>query len=395
MKAVICGAGIAGLTLAGRLHNILGWEVVVLEKAPGPRSEGYMIDFFGPGYDAAEVMGVLPWLEELSYPVSEVSYLDENGRRRAGLKYDRFARAVGGRLLSIMRPDLELALRERLSLAVGLRFATGPVGIDARPDGVRVTLTDGSTIDADLLVGADGIHSTIRTLTFGDERQYLRRLGFHTAAFVVDDHEVRAALGDRFCLTDTVGRQIGLYGLRDGKVAVFAVHRTDDPDPPTDARTALRQEYGGLGWMVPRILARCPPSEHVYYDQVAQVEMARWSRGRVALVGDACHAVSLLAGQGASLGIAGAYLMADQLARTTSVEQALLRYERLWRPVVENRQRIARGAARWFVPDSPLRLRARRRALDLAGLPGAGRLIGAHLAGKRLPPLRKLATVTL
>jgi 2-polyprenyl-6-methoxyphenol hydroxylase-like FAD-dependent oxidoreductase len=73
MKAAICGAGIAGLTLAGRLHNILGWEVVVLEKAPGPRSEGYMIDFFGPGYDAAEAMGVLPWLEELSYPVSEVS----------------------------------------------------------------------------------------------------------------------------------------------------------------------------------------------------------------------------------------------------------------------------------------------------------------------------------
>ncbi|MFG2369385.1 FAD-dependent monooxygenase [Streptomyces mirabilis] len=391
---MICGAGIAGLTLAGRLHNILGWEVVVLEKAPGPRSEGYMIDFFGPGYDAAEVMGVLPWLEELSYPVSEVSDIDENGRRRAGLKYDRFARAVGGRLLSIMRPDLELALRERRSLAVGLRFATGPVAIDARPDGVRVTLTDGSTIDADLLVGADGIHSTIRALTFGEERQHLRRLGFHTAAFVVDDPEVRAELGDRVCLTDTVGRQIGLYGLRDGKVAVFAVHRTDDADLPTNARTALRQEYGGLGWMVPRILARCLPSEHVYYAQVAQVEMARWSRGRVALVGDACHAVSLLAGQGASPGVAGAYLMADQLARATSVEQALRQYERLWRPVVENRQRVARGAARWFVPDAPLRLRARRRALDLAGLPGAGRLIGAHLAGKRLPPLRKLATVT-
>ncbi|WP_329533154.1 FAD-dependent monooxygenase [Streptomyces sp. NBC_01450] len=393
MRAVICGAGIAGLALAGRLHNTLGWEVVVLEKAPRPRTGGYMIDFFGPGYDAAEAMGVLPWLEELSYPVSGAAFVDDHGRCRARLGYDRFARSLNGRLLSIMRPDLELALREWLSLAVGLRFGVGPEHIDASAHGVRVTLTDGSSLHADLLVGADGIHSTVRSLAFGEERRYVRHLGYHTAAFTFDDPEVHAELGDRFCLTDTVGGQMGLYALRDGRVAAFAVHRAADPRLPGGTRVALHREYGALGWLAPRALAGCPSSPGLYYDQVAQTDLPSWSRGRVVLIGDACHAVSLLAAQGASLAIGGAYVLADQLAGSRSIEGALAGYERLWRPVVTRRQRAARRTARWFVPASPRQLRLRRLALRLADQPGTGRIAGIALTGRQRPYLRQLAAV--
>jgi 2-polyprenyl-6-methoxyphenol hydroxylase-like FAD-dependent oxidoreductase len=393
MRAVICGAGIAGLALAGRLHNVLGWDVVVLEKAPKPRTEGYMIDFFGPGYDAAEAMGVLPWLEELGYPVSEAAFLDDQGRCRARLDYNRFARSLNGRLLSIMRPDLELALRERLSFAVGLRFGVGPARIDPSAYGIRVTLTDGTVLDADLLIGADGLHSTVRAMVFGEEQRCLRYLGYHTAAFTFDDPYVHAELGNRFCLTDTAERQMGLYALRDGTVAAFAVHRSADPRRPDDARSALYREYGSLGWLVPRALAACPPSAQVYYDQVAQTDLPCWSRGRVVLVGDACQAVSLLAGQGASLAIAGAYVLADQLAGTRRIEDALHGYERLWRPVIRDRQRAARRTARWFVPETARRLRVRRAALRFASLPVASRLAGTSLAGKQRPPLRQLAAV--
>ena len=216
-------------------------------------------------------------------------------------------------------------------------------------------------------------------MVFGEEREFLRHLGFHTAAWTFRDPAIRARVGDRFCLTDSVNRQLGLYGLRDGRVAAFAVHRTDRP-LPTDTRAALRAEYGSLGWVAPDVLALCPPPDEVYYDHVAQIEMPSWHRDRVVLAGDACAAVSLLAGQGASLGIAGAYLLAEELHRDGIA--GLANYERRWRPVVAEKQHTARKGARWFLPRSPTQLRARRAILALSRLPGVDRLVGRSLAGK-------------
>jgi 2-polyprenyl-6-methoxyphenol hydroxylase-like FAD-dependent oxidoreductase len=391
MKVAICGAGIAGLALAQRLSSV-GWDVVVLEKAPGPRTQGYLIDFFGVGYDAAEAMGVLPGIQELGYHVEEVSFVDETGRRRAALSFGQVAKAAQGRLLSIMRPDLELVLRESLPATVDLRFATTVTQIEQTTVGVRMTLTDGSVLDADLLVGADGIHSTVRRLVFGPESNYLRYLGFHTTAFSFDDPEIHARLRSRFCLTDTIGRQMGLYGLRGGRVAVYAVHRTPDLTLPADAHEAVVREYGSLGWLVPRVLAQCPPAVEVYCDLVAQIEMPRWSSGRVTLIGDACQAVSLLAGQGASLAVAGAYLLAEQLAAADSVETGLARYERLWRPVVEEKQLTGRKGVRWFVPESQLQVLIRRVAMRFTGLFGIDRLIASALTGKSSAIIKELHT---
>ncbi|MCP3804931.1 FAD-dependent monooxygenase [Allokutzneria sp. A3M-2-11 16] len=377
MRVVICGAGIAGLALAVRLSTS-GDDVVVLERAPGPRAQGYMIDFFGSGYAAAERMGLLPRLHELGYRVPRASYVDEDGRVRASLGFRRFAKAVNGGLVSIMRPDLELALRE--AFQAELRFGTTITSVDNRADGVTVELSDGTTMEADLLVGADGIHSSVREMIFGEEREFLRYLGFHTAAYTFDDAEVRAAVEGGFCLTDTVDRQMGLYALRDGRVAVFTVHRTADPTRPENPTAAVRQAYGSMGWLVPRALAKAP--EEIYYDQVAQIEIPRWSEGRVVLIGDACHAVSLLAGQGASLGLAGGSLLADELHARPTIAEALAGYERRWRPVVEEKQRVARSGTRWFLPDSRPRLWARRVALKLARLPLVDRAMATALVGK-------------
>ncbi|MFB6726037.1 FAD-dependent oxidoreductase [Kribbella sp. NPDC056345] len=383
MKVIVCGAGIAGLALAHRL-SALGQEVIVLERSPGPRTQGYMIDFFGPGLDAMEAMGLLPALRDVAYQVPEALLVDDRGRSRARVATDRFA---AGELLSVTRPDLEDVLRAHLPDGVDLRYGV-PVVDGAQGDGVRVTTADGSTVDGDVLIGADGIHSAVRRIVFGPERDYLRYLGFHTAAYTFDAPHIHEEVDGRFCLTDSIGSQFGFYALRDGRVASFAVHRTPDPVLPTDLRAAIQSAYSDLGWVVPEALAACPAPDQIYYDQVAQIVMPSWSKGRVGLVGDACQAVSLLAGQGASLGIAGAYVLAGELARATSPEAGLAAYERVWRPIAEEKQKVGRSAARWFLPASRTQLILRRLMLRL---PFARQLLAAALAGKPTTLIRELA----
>lgn len=390
MRAVVCGAGIAGLALAGCLGR-RGWEVVVLERAPHPREQGYMMDFFGPGWDAAEEMGVLPAVLELGYRVERLSYVDDRGRDRAGLPFARFAHALDGHLVSVMRPDLERVLREHARGVAELRYGRRVVGVRQRPGGAGAVLDDGTVLDADLVVGADGVHSAVRRSAFGPEERFRRWLGLHTAAFVVDDPEACRQVGDRFCLTDSVDRAMGFYGLRDGRLAVFAVHRAAAPSLPADPRESLRAVHGSLGWIVPRVLAACPGGDRLYYDQVVQIELPRWSSGRVVLLGDSGQAVSLLGGQGASLGIAGAWLLAERLDRAGSVEEALTGWERVWRPVVAEKQRVARGGAQWFLPSSRARRQARRLALRLAALPGLDTVVTRGLVGRAGGDVRALA----
>jgi 2-polyprenyl-6-methoxyphenol hydroxylase-like FAD-dependent oxidoreductase len=135
-------------------------------------------------------------------------------------------------------------------------MSTSPVQVLDGGERVSVTLDDGGELEADLLVGADGIHSTVRSLVFGAEPAFFRHLGYHSAAFVFDAPDIHDAVRDRAFLTDTVERQLGLYGLRDGRVAAFAVHRTQSEAMPADRRAAVREAYRGMGWVVSSVFPR-------------------------------------------------------------------------------------------------------------------------------------------
>lgn len=115
-----------------------------------------------------------------------------------------------------------------------------------------------------MIVGADGIHSHVRSLVFGPERNYLRYLGMHTAAYVFEDPVVFEQVRGQFVITETLNRQLGLYGLADGRVAVFAVHRRDDAGLPEDPREMLRRTYTGMGDLVERAVANCPPRGRLF-----------------------------------------------------------------------------------------------------------------------------------
>jgi 2-polyprenyl-6-methoxyphenol hydroxylase-like FAD-dependent oxidoreductase len=357
MKIIVCGAGIAGLTVAGRLQR-LGHDVIVVEQSPAIREAGFMIDFFGIGFDVAERLGLLSELETIHSPVQHLTLVDAGGRTRARLPYVAVRwRWFANRHFNFLRGDLERVLSQHVRPHT-IRFATSIRSIAQSDRDVALGLSDGTSVTADLVIGADGIHSSVRTLVFGPEEAFVRPLGYEAAAFVMSDSWLRPAFEDVVTIT-VPNRQVAIYPIPGG-AATFFLRRTAGTTAPTGGPSAqLKESYGDLDWIVPALLRECEHAHSVYVDRVAQVIMPTWYRGRVVLVGDACGCVSLLAGQGASLAMFGAVTLADAITAAATLPEGLERYQQRIAPMVAHRQRAGRALARWFVPDTHLRLTLR------------------------------------
>lgn len=346
MRVLICGAGIAGAAAAWWLEHD-GHEVTLLERSSGRREGGYMVDVREGGFGAVERMSLLPALRGRAVALRELVYHDADG----GV-LERFVDdgTDADRTLSILRQDLELELHEALGTRAAVRFDTTVDAVEERRESVRVTLSDGTTETVDLLIGADGLHSRIRRLCFGPEDPFVRDLGYQTAAYVLDDAELAAELGDGLHVVEAPGRQISASPRGDQVAATFT-HRVPAGQPlPTDVAAELDRLYGRLGGFVPRLLAARLAPHSVYSDRVAQVEMPGWTTGRVALIGDACHAMSLLTGQGTEMALAGAEALARSLRENDEVAAALAEYDRTRRPMTTRAQRAGREFAEDFIP---------------------------------------------
>jgi 2-polyprenyl-6-methoxyphenol hydroxylase-like FAD-dependent oxidoreductase len=382
MKAVISGAGIAGLALAARLSQS-GWQVRVVESLPALHNEGYIVDLFGSGFEAASRMGLLSALKEASYQYEGIRWVSASGRSSARLSYQTMLSLFEGRLLSLLRGDLQRAVLYQLSPTVDLQFNCSVTQVRAPVGAIEVHLSTGEIERADVLVGADGIHSRIRDLVFGDGASWFRFLGFHTAAFIIDAPDLNEELKNELHIVSVPGRQVSLYPLRKGQVAATFVRRAAQSAPPRSPVEALAEAYGDLGWRVPMVLERAKALPWLVYEQVGQVVMAHWTRGRIALLGDACQAVSLLPGQGASLSLAAAYVLGEELARDDDVKAALARYEHRVRPPLIQMRRAGRRGADWIVPSTGTGLAARNALLRLASRPGFSRLLRPAIEAAR------------
>ncbi|MEU3742372.1 FAD-dependent monooxygenase [Streptomyces sp. NPDC032198] len=316
-KVLISGASIAGPALAFWL-NRYGFAVTVVEKAGALRGGGYPIDVRGTALEVVRRMGILPRLRDAHIDLRRLTFLDEDGGEVTSVKPHSVTGGVAGQDLEVRRGDLTGALHAAVRDDVQFLFDDSIATLDQTDHGVDVTFRGGGRRTFDLVFGADGLHSRTREFLFGPEEQFHRYLGYCFAGFTMRN---TFGLSHELMMWNTPGRAAALYAVGDSDDDVHAFLNFARPEPPFDAfrnpeaqRDLVAAVFAEAGWEVPGMLAALRDADDLFFDAVSQIRMPRWSSGRVALVGDAAYAPSFLTGQGSSLALVGAYMLAGSLA---------------------------------------------------------------------------------
>jgi 2-polyprenyl-6-methoxyphenol hydroxylase-like FAD-dependent oxidoreductase len=376
-SVLISGVGIAGPTLAFWLHAA-GYDPVLVESAPALRTGGYVIDFWGAGYEIAARMGLTPALDRAGYHVREMRIVDHRGRRISGFDTRVFQELTDGHFVTLARSDLSRLLFEQISNRAEVLFGDEIVALRDLPEGVHVEFRHAAARSFDLLVGADGLHSNVRRLVFGTPSEFEKSLGYQAAAFEVSGYRPRDE--DVYVLYGEPGRMVGRIALHDDRTLFLFVFVDEFGTEPASlgehGRKALvREHFASCGWEVPSILSELDRTRELYLDRVSQIRMPQWSRGRVCLVGDAAFCVSLAAGQGSALAMAGAYVLAGELAKAgRHYGQGFHGYEKRLRKYVESKQRSAAYFAAAFAPRTHLGLWVRNQVVKTAAIPRLSRI---------------------
>ncbi|GGP53850.1 FAD-dependent monooxygenase [Saccharothrix coeruleofusca] len=366
---LIVGAGVAGPALAHWLARS-GWRPTVVERSRELRSGGSAVVLRGPALAVADEMGISPQLRELRTRATHVSLLDAGGRRIARFPLN----PDPSRALEVTRSDLSAVLNRRAADDAEFVFDDTVTAIEQDDSGVDVTFRRAAPRRFDLVIGADGIHSAVRGLVFGPERGFTTDLGMHGATVplapdAIDDPSEMTVLG-------APGRMLALHPSRDTPLVNFTfraapAHGYDRHDVALRKRMVARA-YAGVGWRAPEFIAAYREHPAPYFDPLTNVRLARWSRGRVALLGDAASATALL-GDGSSMAIAGAHALSLALAAHPGDHARAFRvYEAKHRREVEKRQRRVGLLASLMVPRTRHGLAVRNAVARAAGF-GRGR----------------------
>lgn len=370
-NVLISGASIAGPALAHWLHRY-GWQVTVVEKAGALRAGGYPIDIRGTAIEVVRRMGVLPHLRDAHIHARRCTFLNPDGSPLASLSPSAVAGGVEGHDLEVRRGDLARIVYATVRDDVEFLFDDSIETLDPCGPGVDVTFRSGRRRTYDLVVGADGMHSATRESLFGPEEQFHRYLGHCFALCTLPN---TFGLSHEVVLWNTPGRAAALYAVGDDELhAFFTFHR---PQPPLDAlrnpdaqRELVAAAFAGAGWEVPAMVQAMREADDLFFDTAGQIRMPHWSSGRVALVGDAAYAPSFLTGQGTSLALVGAYVLAHALATERDHRAAFAAYQRAAGPFVAvNQALVDHGGATLFPATARALEQRNARLRDLVTLP--------------------------
>lgn len=367
-----------------------GFDVTVVEKAAQVRGGGYAIDIRGTARDVADRMGLLPQLRRAHVATQRISFVDADGEPIAAIRPEAMTGGTEGLDLEVRRGDLADALYTPIRDRVEFLFGDSIAELDDRGDRVEVLLESGVRRTFDLVIGADGLHSNVRRLVFGPEEQFHAYQGYTFAGFTLANDFGLAHEGVSW---NVPGRAAVLYAHEPSEVLHGFLTFWQD-EPPYDAfrdpeaqRELVAATFPDQGWHVPRLVAAMRDADDLFFDVVSQIHMPTWSRGRVALVGDAAYATSFMSGQGSSVSLVGAYVLAGELATHADHAEAFTAYENRIREFVEDNQALVEIGKQVVAPSTQELLDARNAKLREATMTGdEGREANSGLVLPDYPP---------
>jgi 2-polyprenyl-6-methoxyphenol hydroxylase-like FAD-dependent oxidoreductase len=382
MNILISGASIAGPALAIALAR-RGFRPVVVERAPALRAGGYKIDVRGVAVDVLRRLGVHAAVQRASTDVQGGTFVDGAGRPLVTLD----GATIGfrcGEDLEVLRGDLARILYEQGRDAAEYRFGDSIASLHDDGDGVAVTFERGAPQRFDLVIGTDGLRSQVRRLAFAEADAGCERpLGNYIAIFSVPND---LCLDRWEMIQRAPNRIVQLYSTRGDATAkacfIFAAPGLSlDRHDVAAQKRCLAGLYAGMGWQVPRLLAAMDTADDFYCDAMTQIELPRWSAGRVALVGDAAYCPSPASGQGTSLALVGAEVLAAELGAAGGDHgRAFAAWEARMRPFVTRNQELGRDVARTQVHSGRAQIWLETQLMRvLAYLPWKARVMAGFL----------------
>jgi 2-polyprenyl-6-methoxyphenol hydroxylase-like FAD-dependent oxidoreductase len=343
-RVLISGASIAGPALAYWLDRY-GFEVTVVEKTATLRSGGYPIDVRGSAVEVASRMGLLDALRKAHVDTRQITFLDSEGQPIQRLRPETITGGVEKRDFELPRGDLATALAD-ITRDVEYVFGDSIASVTEDSDHLDITFDSGKERSFDLLFGSDGLHSNVRGLTFGPESEFDRYMGWCFAGFTLHNHW---DLSHEAVLWNAPGKMATVFAAGENPERLYGFISTVCPKPPYEVlrdQIALRDLVveafrGEEGWELPVLVKELMEAPDAFCDSISQIRMPKWTKGRIALVGDAAHATSFLSGQGSSCSLVTPYVLAGELATRPDFREAFESYETLTRHFVEENQAIA------------------------------------------------------
>ncbi|RKH62809.1 FAD-dependent monooxygenase [Corallococcus llansteffanensis] len=360
-KVLISGASFAGLSTAFWMSR-LGYEVTVVEVARGLRTGGTAVDIKGNTVDIVRRMGLFEQIRSNRLSLQRWDMKNERDVTERSLVLRGEGEAPSDDEFEIERTVLLNMLFAAVKDRVEVVFDDSITALSETKDSITATFAKGAGRTFDLVFGCDGVHSAVRRLWFGDEAQYMYFLGQYSSITIVDKLLIERNTAQMF---NVPGKAVMLNAYKNNTDIIFAF--ASDKELPYDRRDEEEQrrmiadQFVGVGWRTAELLEEVRSSKSFYFDKLCQIRMPSWTKGRVALVGDAGYCPSPAAGMGGSLAIDGAAALADAMREhDRDFELAFRAYNERFRPFIEQVQAEAvRTGLESLVPRTEEAIRAR------------------------------------